>query len=110
MPTTRSPLTEMTVNIVEEQLHDLDPQRRSARKRTEEAIRRGRPKDYRLPNRIDGQFAPRTIAMLRAPAYRVLSLSEAARLDRLDSPEKIRRQPQQLWVAISILNRSPLAG
>jgi hypothetical protein len=34
--------------------------------------------------KIDGQFAPRTIAMLRSPAMRVLSLSGRRILDRIE--------------------------
>ena len=35
-------------------------------------------------HKIDGQFAPRTIAMLRSPAMRVLSLSGRRILDRIE--------------------------
>lgn len=38
----------------------------------------------RRSNSINGQFAPRTIEMLRSPAYRVLSLSARRVLDRLE--------------------------
>jgi hypothetical protein len=38
----------------------------------------------RRRTQIAGQFAPRTIAMLRSPAWRVLSLSARRVLDRLE--------------------------
>jgi hypothetical protein len=37
-----------------------------------------------IKHKINGQFAPRTIAMLRSPAYRVLSLAGRRVLDRLE--------------------------
>jgi hypothetical protein len=80
----RSPLTEMAVHIAEEQVHDLDPARRRARQRTEEALERSRPKDYRRRNKIGEQFVPYTIRMLESPAYRVLSLSGHRLLARLE--------------------------
>lgn len=39
---------------------------------------------YRRRTTIDGQFAPRTIDMLRSPAMRVLSLSARRLLDRIE--------------------------
>jgi hypothetical protein len=42
------------------------------------------PKDYRRKNRIDGQFAARTITMLESPAYMALSLSARRALNRLE--------------------------
>jgi hypothetical protein len=41
-------------------------------------------KDFRRRNRIAGQFAPRTIAMLESPAYRALSLSAHRVLSRIE--------------------------
>jgi hypothetical protein len=38
----------------------------------------------RKPNAIDGQFAPRTIEMLKSPAMRVLGLSARRALDRIE--------------------------
>jgi hypothetical protein len=39
---------------------------------------------YRRRNKIAGQFAPRLIEMLEAPAYRIMSLSAHRLLDRLE--------------------------
>jgi hypothetical protein len=82
----RSPLVEMAVNIAEEQIHDLDPQRRRARHRTQEALERSRPKDksYRRRNSYGEPFEGRPVRMLESPAYRVLSLSGHRVISRVE--------------------------
>jgi hypothetical protein len=55
-----------------------------ASKRTEDALKRSRPKDYRRRNSYGEQFEGRPVRMLESPAYRVLSLSGHRVLSRIE--------------------------
>src|SRR5262249_39910731 len=83
---TDPPVTSHVLNIVDEQLHDLDPVRRRGRQRRDHEIARSRPRPRSYLRRASygEQFEGRPVRMLESPAYRVLTLSGHRILSRVE--------------------------